>query len=148
MQSPDNPDRIAIAGFMAGGSAEITSSPLLKELGCTAIEAAEGEVSLQFCPAEKHVQGAGAVAGGITATILDFSLAFAGLSTCQKGESGASIGLNVQFLKPVKAEPVVAKAWLTSNGFKIAQAQAELRDQNGTLLATAQSALAMKRHAR
>jgi hypothetical protein len=41
---------------------------------------------------------------------------------------------------------VTATAWLTTNGFKIAQAQAELRDAEGTVLATAQSALAMKRN--
>jgi uncharacterized protein (TIGR00369 family) len=117
-------------------------------LSCEIATARPQHITLKFRPDDAHVQGNGVVAGGIIATMLDFALAFAGLTTCQEGETGASLGLNVQFLKPVHPGPVVATAWLTTNGFKIAQAQAELRDAEGTLLATAQSPLAMKRKPR
>ena len=142
----DNPDRLAVAkaiATMSGG--EVHTSPLLTALSCEILAARLENISLRFCPSKAHVQGGGVVAGGIIATMLDFALAFAALTTCDAGETGASVGLNVQFLKPVHPGPVVATGWLTTNGFKIAQAQAELRDPEGTVLATAQSALAMKR---
>jgi uncharacterized protein (TIGR00369 family) len=149
MTATDNPDRIAIARAMSeGGVHDMHSSPLLTALSCQIATAEAGRISLRFRPSAEHVQGAGMVAGGITATMLDFALAFAGLTTCNESETGASVGLNVQFLKPVQPGPVVATGWLTSNGFKIAQAQAELRDETGMLLATAQSPLAMKRQSR
>jgi uncharacterized protein (TIGR00369 family) len=142
----DNPDRQAIALAMQRKSGVVVeSTPLLSALSCAIVTARPQEITLNFHPGADHVQGNGVVAGGIIATMLDFALAFAGLTTCEEGETGASLALSVQFLKPVHPGPVVAKAWLTSNGFKIAQAQAELRNETGMLLATAQSPLAMKR---
>jgi uncharacterized protein (TIGR00369 family) len=142
----DNPDRQAIAEAVrrkSGGVVQTT--PLLTALSCEIVAARAQHITLKFHPTDSHIQGNGVVAGGITATMLDFALAFAGLTTCGPGESAVSIALNAQFIKPVLPGQVIATAWLSSNGNKIAQAQAELHDGDGTLLATGQSPLAMKR---
>ncbi len=147
MTQSDNPDRAALAAFM-GGSAEaaaMVSSPLLAALACQIAEAEPGRVRLHFEPSERFVQGNGVLAGGIVATMLDFALAFAGLTTCGTGESAASIGLNVCFLRPVIAASVTVDASLVSAGFRIAHAEARMTNAAGVLLATATSALAMKR---
>ena len=148
-KKPDNPDRRVIAEAMATGARHVPfqSSPLLTALGCQIERASPGVICLRFSPGEAYVQGAGVVSGGITATMLDFALAFAGLTTCDHMENAASIGLNVQFLKPVKPGILRAEARLVSEGYRVAQAHAELYGDDGTLLATAQSPLAMKRKA-
>ena len=145
----DNPDRQAVSKAMqANSGGMVHTTPLLSVLSCEIVTARAQHITLKFQPNDAHVQGNDVVAGGVIATMLDFAMAFAGLTTCDEGETGASVGLNVQFLNPVHPGPVVATAWLVTNGFKIAQAQAELRSETGTLLATAQSTLAMKRRPR
>lgn len=147
MALEDNPDRRALAAFLAGDarSAVMASSPLLVALDCRIERAEHGSVRLGFTPGEAYVQGNGVVAGGIVATMLDFALASAGLTTCAEGETGASIGLNVCFLAPVRPGPVFVDASLASSGFRIAHAEARLTDAEGRVLATATSTLAMKR---
>jgi uncharacterized protein (TIGR00369 family) len=144
----DNPDRAAIAAFINGAAEDsfIDSSPLLKALKCQIVEASEKRIRLRFQPDAAYVQGNGVVCGGIVATMLDFALAFAGLTTCEKGETAVSIGLNVNYLGPVLPGPVVVDANLATNGFRIAQAEAKLFGRDGAVLATATSPLAMKRH--
>ena len=138
----------ALATFLAsdGMPAPMDSSPLLGALGCRIEGAGEGWVRLSFTPGAQHVQGNGVVAGGIVATMLDFALAFAGLTTCNPGGSAVSIGLNVCFLGPVRAEKVVVHATLAASGYRIAQAEAKISDLEGRTLATATGALSMKRN--
>jgi uncharacterized protein (TIGR00369 family) len=144
----DNPDRAAIAAFIHDAAEGIfmDSSPLLKALKCQIIEASDKRIRLRFQPDTAYVQGNGVVCGGVVATMLDFALAFAGLTTCDKGESAVSISLNVNYLGPVLPGPVVVEANLVTNGFRIAQAEAKLFGPDGVVLATATSPLAMKRH--
>lgn len=148
MKYPDNPDRAALAAFIAqaGKPVEMTSSPLLVALHCRIEHAERGYVRLSFSTGLDHVQGNGFVAGGIVATMLDFALAFAGLTICEEGETVASVGLNVAFLRPVASGPVTLEASLVSNGFRVAQAEASLAGPDGQLLAKGSSALAMKRN--
>lgn len=148
MNQPDNPDRVALEAFLAGDGtpAPMDSSPLLGALECRIEGAGQGWVRLSFRPGAQHVQGNGVVSGGIVATMLDFALAFAGLTTCNLGESAASIGLNVCFLAPVGAGPVIVHASLEAAGYRIAQAEAKLSDMEGRTLATGTGALAMKRN--
>jgi len=148
MSQADNPDRRALEAFMNGDGAPVPmdSSPLLSALGCRIEGAGEGWVRLSFTPGAQHVQGNGVVAGGIVATMLDFALAFAGLTNCKTDESAASIGLNVSFLAPVRAETLIVHASLASSGYRIAQAEAKLSDLESRTLATATGALAVKRN--
>ncbi len=143
----DNPDRAAIAAFIqcAAKATVMDSSPILAALQCQIEEASEKHIRLRFRPGSDYVQGNGAVCGGIVATMLDFALAFAGLTTCGEGESAVSIGLNVNYLGPVLPGPVMVEANLVTNGFRTAQAEAKLFSLDGAMLATATSPLAMKR---
>ena len=144
----DNPDRAVIAACIQSSAKNITmnSSPLLEALKCQIVEASEKRIRLRFQPDVAYVQGNGVVCGGIVATMLDFALAFAGLTTCGEGESAVSISLNVNYLGPVLPGHFLVDANLATNGFRIAQAEAKLLSPDGTILATATSPLAMKRH--
>lgn len=143
----DNPDRKAVEQAVSSGKRDVPmhSSPMLKALNCRIDSAQRGKVVLRFHPSDAHVQGNGVVCGGIIATMLDFALAFAALSVCGEGESAASVGLNVNFLGPVRPGSLLVEASLVSEGYRLTHAEARLTDEARKLLATAQSPLAMKR---
>lgn len=143
----DNPDRALIAQVLAEGLREVDvhSSALLSALKCQIVSVVPGKIQLRFEPGAAYEQGNGVVCGGIGATMLDFGLAFAALSTCTEGESAMSVGLNVQYIAPVFPGEVFVDASLVSAGFRLSQAEARLADATGKLLATANGPLAMKR---
>jgi len=143
----DNPDRAFIARVLEQGLTEVDvdSSALLRALKCQVVGARAGEVHLRFLPGAQYEQGNGVVSGGIIATMLDFGMAFAGLTTCAEGESVISVGLTVTYVAPVHCGPVLVEASLLSSGFRLSQAEARLTDTGGNLLAKASSPLTMKR---
>lgn len=143
----DNPDRAFIAKVIEQGlrDVDVHSSALLSALNCQIVTAEPGKLTLRFEPGATYEQGNGVISGGISATMLDFGLAFAALSTCSEGENAMSVGLNVTYLAPVLSGPVLVDASLLSSGFRLSQAEARLSNAAGELLATANSTLAMKR---
>jgi len=116
----DNPDRAFIARVLEQGLTEVDvdSSALLRALKCQVVGARAGEVHLRFLPGAQYEQGNGVVSGGIIATMLDFGMAFAGLTTCAEGESVISVGLTVTYVAPVHCGPVLVEASLLSSGFQ------------------------------
>lgn len=143
----DNPDRAVIAAAMTAGQGGVAmaTSPLLIALGCRIERAARGEVEVSFAPSGDYLQGHGVISGGITATMLDYAMAFAALTTCGEGDSAVSVGLNVVYLAPVHPGRVTVEARLLNAGYRLAQAEARLLSAEGTLLATGQSPIALKR---
>jgi uncharacterized protein (TIGR00369 family) len=147
----DNADRAALAELRRIGAfpAPLATSPLLAALRCQVAAIEPGTVRLSFAPGAEFTQGSGAVAGGIVATMLDFALAFSVLLELEPGESAASVSLAVHFLAPVSPAPLIspllAQGRVLRRGRRIAHAEAELRDEQGLLLATAQSPLALRR---
>jgi uncharacterized protein (TIGR00369 family) len=155
VEDPKMPENInsewtALEAFRHGDGhpAMLSTSPLLVALGCQIEDVGQGQVSLGYSPGVEQVQGNGVIAGGAVATMLDFALACAALTTCAKGETAISIGLNVCFLGPVYPGRVKVEARLVSDGFRIAQAEARLMDTDSRVLATATSGLLLKRGAR
>lgn len=143
MDKKDNPDRILIAQALGavGATVSMRSSPMLIELGCVLRHAEPGRIKLSFEPGAQHVQGGGVIAGGIVATMLDYGMAFAGLTKCAAGESAATLSLSTQFLRPTLPGQLEVEGWLTSGAGRVFQAQAHLYDAQGQTLATAQSTL-------
>ncbi|VAV88990.1 hypothetical protein MNBD_ALPHA04-1739 [hydrothermal vent metagenome] len=119
--------------------------PILKSLGCRILKARKNEISLLFHLGDEHVQGLGIVCGGIAATMLDFALTFSVLTILEEGERAMSVGLNVAYLAPVRPGPVFAEARVVIAGKRVAHTEALLKDEKGTLLASAQSPISIKR---
>ena len=144
MDEKDNPDRILIAQALGATETSVSmrSSPLLIDLSCVLRHAEPGRIKLSFEPSAQHVQGGGVIAGGTVATMLDFGMAFAGLTKCAAGESAATLSLSTQFLLPTLPGQIEVEGWLTSAAGRVLQAQAHLFDAQGQTLATAQSTLA------
>ena len=94
-------------------------------------------VQTRFVPRPEHIGFKQTVHGGLIATLLDEAMVWA--CAVQTKRFAFCADLNVRFLNPVKPNiEALATAELTTNRRnKIFEAKADLRDQNGLLLAAA-----------
>lgn len=97
-----------------------------------------GEVELALGP--QHMNSIGIVHGGVYATLLDAAIGHA-VSFCAvpgNARYSTTVSLTTTFLKSVKSGTLVASGRVQSVEGRLATCTAEVRDQEGTLLATAQ----------
>lgn len=77
--------------------------------------------------------------GGVLATLLDTALGYA---VCYTGDPDdkqlvMTLSLNVQYLSVARGHSLIAEGRKTGGGRSVAFAAGEVRDENGTLVATA-----------
>lgn len=97
-----------------------------------------GEVELEL--ASQHMNSIGIVHGGVYATLLDAAIGHA-VSFCAvpgNARYSTTVSLTTTFLKSVKSGTLVAAGRVMSIEGRLATCTAEVRDQTGALLATAQ----------
>ena len=141
-----NPDTTLLKKFMANPSTplKIDSNPLAEALDARFLAADEkGTVRLDFEPGDAFLQGNNAVQGGAVAAMLDFAMAFAALAALPDDQGGATTSMTVNYLKAVKPGRYEASAGLDRKGRTLIFASAELRAENGDLVATGTSVLAV-----
>ncbi|HBR99003.1 MAG TPA: hypothetical protein DD979_16740, partial [Gammaproteobacteria bacterium] len=86
-------------------------------------------------------QGAGAIQGGIVATMLDFGLAFAALSVVDVTQSVATASIAVNYYRPAFAGHYTVRACIDKQGRTLIFASAELFDTRGKTIAMSNSPL-------
>lgn len=101
----------------------------------------EGSVEVALVPEQRHYNPLGVVHGGVHSTLLDTAAACSVHTTLAVGEAYTSLDLTVKFLKPVTVATgrVRAVGSVLQRGRRTALAQAQLLDDEGTLLAHATS---------
>ncbi len=107
-----------------------------------AVESIEpGVVVMSAQPDESHQNPLGTVHGGFFATLLDSVCGCAVQSTLPAGVSYTSLDLTVNFLRGIAPTSgrVVATGRVTKPGSRAAFVEADLKDADGRLLATAVS---------
>ncbi len=92
-------------------------------------------------PDESHYNPIGSVHGGFFATVLDSACGCAVHSTLPTGVGYTSLEIKVSFLRPITADTgqVTAHGWVTRAGRSAVFAEADMRDGQGRVLATASS---------
>ena len=118
------------------------NNPLLESLGIelTRWEAGISEFGLAIAP--KHLNRGGSLQGGVAATMLDAACGYAGLIT-EPNESpgnGLTLMLTISYLSRVSTGRIRAAGRLTRSGRSVYFASAELINEQGGLIATAQGA--------
>ena len=83
------------------------------------------------------LQGAQMVSGGILATLADEAMAHCIIGGLKEGQITATIEMNIRYLRGVKDGVLIATAKVVRRGRTIVVAEAEVRKDDGTLLATA-----------
>ncbi|MDQ0613983.1 uncharacterized protein (TIGR00369 family) [Microbacterium sp. W4I4] len=115
--------------------------PISSHIGLEFVSADDGDVVMTAQPDESHYNPIGSVHGGFFATVLDSVCGSAVHSTLPAGVGYTSLEIKVSFLRPITAETgtVTAHGWITRRGRSAAFAEADIRDSDGRVLATASS---------
>ncbi len=119
----------------------VPAPPISSHIGLHFVSVADGDVVLTALPDESLYNPIGSVHGGFAATLLDSACGCAVHTTLPTGVGYTTLDLKVSFLRPITTETgmVTAHGWVTRSGRRAAFAEADIRDADGRVLATASS---------
>ena len=122
---------------------EIPAPPIVALMNMDLVSATTGEVTFTCEPNESHYNPIGAVHGGFACTVLDSVAGCAVHSTLPEGMGYTSLEIKVSYLRAISADSGVLTAVgrVTKPGSRVAFAEAEIRDAQSRLVATATSTL-------
>jgi uncharacterized protein (TIGR00369 family) len=106
-------------------------------LGYDVTEAANGRVVVSAEPTSAHLNPAGTVHGGFTATLLDSCMGLAIQSTLEKGLAQTTVEFKITLIRPIVPDTglITAEGAVLSRGRRIGTAEGRVTDHNGRLLA-------------
>ena len=110
---------------------------IAQTLGYDITEAESGRVVVTAEPSDIHLNPAGTVHGGLTATMLDSCMGLAIRSTLEKGISQTTLEFKISLLRPITPQtgPIRAEGVVLSCGRRVGIAEGRLTDDKGRLLA-------------
>jgi len=110
---------------------------IAQTLGYDVVEAESGRVVITLVPTGAHLNPAGTMHGGLTATLLDSCMGLAIQSTLDKGVSQTSLEFKISLVRPITPEtgPIKAEGKVLNCGRRIGTADGRVTDGNGRLLA-------------
>ena len=98
---------------------------------------AEGEVDVSLELEPRHLNLAGTLHGGMVATLADTATGLAYRTVLEPGTGHVTSSLTVAFLVPGRGGTVTAKGRVLKRGRRFGYAEADVVDEEGTLLARA-----------
>jgi uncharacterized protein (TIGR00369 family) len=110
---------------------------IARTLGYDVAEAASGRAVVTAEPSDAHLNPAGTVHGGFSATLLDSCMGLAIQSTLEKGFGQTTLEFKISLLRPITPETGLIKAEgvVLHRGRRIGTAEGRLTDSKGRLLA-------------
>ena len=120
-------------------SGEIEPPPVAKLIGFNLRSVERGRAVFDLEAGPQHWNPMGGLHGGILCDLTDAAMGIAYASTLGEGESFATVELKINFLRPVKQGLLIAEGWVVSGGRTLGYTEAEVRDEDGRLIAKASS---------
>jgi uncharacterized protein (TIGR00369 family) len=120
-------------------SGEVEPPPVAKLIGFNLRSVVRGRAVLDMNAGPQHWNPMGGLHGGILCDLTDAAMGIAYASTLAKGEAFATVELKINFLRPVREGRLVAEGWVVSGGRTLGYTEAEVRDEDGRLIAKASS---------
>ena len=110
---------------------------IAQTLGYDVTEAVNERVVVTAEPTDAHLNPAGTVHGGLTATLLDSCMGLAVQTTLEKGIGQTTLEFKISLLRPITPETGLIKAEgvVLSCGRRIGTAEGRITDHQGRLLA-------------
>lgn len=124
---------------------EAPMPPVGKFLGMRITEVSDGRVSMQMNVDQRFSNPMGTLHGGIICDLADAAMGTSFVTTCEEGESYATIELKCNFLRPVWETVLTANAWVVHRGRTIGLTECEVRDDKDRLVAKLSSTLTVLR---
>jgi uncharacterized protein (TIGR00369 family) len=105
-------------------------------LGYDITEAESGRVVVTAEPRDIHLNPAGTVHGGLTATMLDSCMGLAIQSTLEKGVGSTTLEFKISFVRPITPETgkITAEGKVINRGRRVGTAEGRVTDSSGRLL--------------
>jgi uncharacterized protein (TIGR00369 family) len=119
----------------------LPAAPIASHINMEFVSVEPGIAVMAATPDESHYNPIGSVHGGFFATLLDSVCGCAVQTTLPAGTAYTSLDLNVSFLRGITTETgrVIATGRVTKPGSRAAFVEADIKDGEGRLLATATS---------
>ncbi|MGT2434716.1 PaaI family thioesterase [Bradyrhizobium betae] len=97
------------------------------------MEAENGRVMVALVPTGAHLNPAGTVHGGLTATLLDSCMGLAVQSTLDKGIGQTTLEFKISLLRPITPETgrITAEGKASNCGRRIGTAEGRVTDASG-----------------
>lgn len=123
-----------VQGLAAG---TLPLNTIAQTLGYDVVEAENGRVVIALVPTGAHLNPAGTVHGGLTATLLDSCMGLAVQSTLDKGTSQTTLEFKISLVRSITPEtgPIRAEGKVLNCGRRIGTADGRVTDAKGRLLA-------------
>lgn len=120
---------------------EHPAPPIANFFGMTITEVEDGRVSMQMKVDERYANMIGTLHGGVMCELADAAMGTAFGTTCDEGESYATVELKCNYLRPVWKTTLTASAWVVQRGKTMGLAECEVRDADKKLIAKLSSTL-------
>lgn len=115
---------------------QIPMPPMAETIPMQCVAATPGAVTFSACADERHLNRAGNVHGGFTATVMDSVTSCALRTTLEAGVGLVTIELNLKLLKPVPANVSLrGEGKMINVSRRLGVAEARLLDDHGNLCA-------------
>jgi uncharacterized protein (TIGR00369 family) len=124
--------------FVRGlANGELPLNTIARTLGYDVAEAERGRVLVTLVPTDAHLNPAGTVHGGLTATLLDSCMGLAIQSTLDKEVSQTTLEFKISLVRPITPATgeVRAEGKVLNCGRRIGTAEGRVVDREGRLLA-------------
>ena len=110
---------------------------IAQTLGYDVAEAASRRVVVTAEPSDAHLNPAGTVHGGFSATLLDSCMGLAIQSTLEKGAGQTTLEFKISLVRPITPETglIRAEGVVLHRGRRVGTAEGRLIDSKGRLLA-------------
>ena len=118
-------------------SGALPLNTIAQTLGYDVAEAESGRIVVTLEPTDAHLNPAGTIHGGLTATLLDSCMGLAIQSTLDKGISQTTLEFKISLVRPITPEtgPIRAEGKVLNCGRRIGTAEGRVVDGKGRLLA-------------
>jgi uncharacterized protein (TIGR00369 family) len=136
--SPEQQRQMSGLEFVHGlASGALPLNTIAQTLGYDVAEAESGRVVITLVPTGAHLNPAGTVHGGLTATLLDSCMGLAIQSTLERGVSQTTLEFKISLVRPITPETgeVRAEGKVLSCGRRVGTAEGRVVDGKGRLLA-------------
>ena len=125
------------------GKAPLPKIAQLLQMTITKVE--EGRVTMEMPVDGRYANPIGTLHGGIICDLADAAMGTAFATTCDEGDSYATVELKANYLRPMWNGVLTASAWIVSRGKTIGLAECEVRDERNRLIAKLSSTITVLR---
>jgi uncharacterized protein (TIGR00369 family) len=136
--SPERRKQMSGLEFVQGlASGALPLNTIARTLGYDVVEAEAGRVIITAKPTDDHLNPAGTVHGGFSATLLDSCMGLALQSTLERGLAQTTLEFKISLLRAITPATglIRAEGLVLQRGRRVGAAEGRITDANGKLLA-------------